>query len=62
MKDKYTMEYFFDQRDSDKKGAFIFIDAFYKRIGQKMIVNIGDFMQRIVACQSQQQSTLLSFF
>ncbi len=62
MNGKYTMEYFFGEREGDKHGAFIFIDAFYKRIGQKMIVNIGDFMQRIVACQSQQQSTLLSFF
>lgn len=53
----FTMEKFFNSDDQ----YFYFIDSYYNKIGDKILVNIGDFKNDILNCEVQDGYTLLSF-
>lgn len=61
----FTMEKFFgenpDLTESDDGRYFYFIDSYYNRIGNNLLVNIGKFKDDVLNCELQDGYTLLSF-
>lgn len=60
----FKMEKFFglnpDSMDDDHR-YFYFIDSYYNKIGNLLLINIGDFKDQMLNCQMQDGYTLLSF-
>ena len=61
---QFTMEKFFgtnpDSTSADDR-YFYFIDSFYNKIGNKILINLGNFKDEIMNCELQDGYTLLSF-
>lgn len=53
----FTMEKFFENPDK----YFYFIDSYYNKIGDLIIINMGKFKDDVLNCETQDGYTLLSF-
>jgi len=56
--DNFTLKYYFEGDNP----VFVFIDTFYHKIGQSILINIGDFADKIIEAQTSRQYSLLSMF
>lgn len=55
----WTVHALFDENIEDK--YFHFIDSYYNKIGQYILLNIGDFCEQVKSCYESDQYSLLSF-
>ena len=55
----WTVHALFDENKEDK--YFHFIDSYYNKIGQYILINIGDFCEQVESCYLSDQYSLLSF-
>lgn len=57
----WTMDRFFDGIDERHDKYFHFIDAYYNKIGDEVLINMGEFMKQIYGSWQSSQLSLLSF-
>ena len=55
----WTVHSLFDESKEDK--YFHFIDSYYNKIGQYILINVGDFCEQVKSCYQSDQYSLLSF-